>query len=73
LLLFHIADLTYDASTQTTTANPGQRYAEFSIPLFQRLTQPIAVFNMRLVVPETAKAKGVVLTQQSVAVGVLVN
>ena len=58
---------------QTTTVNPGQRFAKFSIPLFQRLTQPIAVFNMRLVVPETAQAKGVILTQQSVAIGALVN
>jgi len=73
LLLFHIADLTYDASTQTITVNPGQRFAEFSIPLFQRLTEPIAVFNMRLVVPEMTQAKGVILTQQSVAVGVLMK
>ena len=73
LLLFQIGDLTYDASKQTTTVNPGQRFAEFSIPLFQKLTQPIAVFNMRLFVPETAQAKGVILTQQSVAIGALVN
>jgi len=72
-LLFHIADLTYDSSSQTRTVNPGQRFAEFIIPLFQRLTERIAIFNMRLVLPETAQAKGVILTQQSGAVGVLVN
>ena len=73
LLLFHIADLTYDTSSQTITINPGQRFAEFIIPLFQRLTERIAIFNVRLIVPETAQAKGVILTQQSVAIGVLVN
>ena len=73
MLLFHIADLTYDSSTQTITVNPEQRFAEFIIPLFQRLTESFAIFNMRLVVPDTAQAKEVILTQRSVAIGVLVN
>lgn len=74
LLLFNVASLAYDASPQTITVQPGQTSAEFAIPLFNdKLTQPMVIFNMRLVVPEASQAEGVILTLQSVAVGLLVN